>query len=333
MKLDYAEFFNLYYYEGGYKVISVTGYDDYLIVPEGAEIPETDLIVLQQPLDKIYLQATAVMALFRALDGLSNIRFVGTQASGWSIEEAVDAIERGDMIFAGKYSEPDYETLVEHEANLAIESTMILHSPKVKEILESLDIPVFVEYSAYEPEALGRTEWVKVYAAMLNIEEKAYDFFDEQEEVIKMVEDCEKSDKTVVYFYIGTEGTAIVPNDNTYTIGMIRTAGGNYVFDGLQESFDSPTVALSMEEFYAKAIDADYIIYNSSIDGSLASTDELLTKSSLLADFKAVKEGNVWCTGKSLFQSTDRLAYMILDIYNMLNGADADEMTFLQKIE
>ena len=58
-----------------------------------------------------------------------------------------------------------------------------------------------------------------------------------------------------------------------------------------------------LEAFYAAAKDADYIIYNSTIDGELKSLDALLAKSSLLADFKAVKEGHVWCTDCLLYTS------------------------------
>ena len=50
---------------------------------------------------------------------------------------------------------------------------MILHSPKVQEMIEDLDIPVFVDYSSYESHPLGRTEWIKVYGAMLNKEKEA----------------------------------------------------------------------------------------------------------------------------------------------------------------
>lgn len=39
---------------------------------------------------------------------------------------------------------------------------------------------------------------------------------------------------------------------------------------------------MQMEEFYAKAKDADYIIYNSTIDGELQTIDELLSKASSL---------------------------------------------------
>lgn len=84
-------------------------------------------MILQQPLDHIYLAATSAMALFNAIDSLDNITMTGTQASGWYIENAVKAMDDGKIKFAGKYSEPDYEMLVDEDCDLAIESTMILH--------------------------------------------------------------------------------------------------------------------------------------------------------------------------------------------------------------
>ena len=80
---------------------------------------------------------------------------------------------------------------------------------------------------------------------------------------------------------------------------------------------------------------ADYIIYNSTIDGELSSIDELLAKSNLLADFKAVKDGNVWCTGKNLFQETTELGTMIEDIHTILTTDDdsLDELVYMHKLK
>jgi iron complex transport system substrate-binding protein len=61
--------------------------------------------------------------------------------------------------------------------------------------------------------------------------------------------------------------------------------------------------------------------------------DELYAKSELFADFKAVKEGNVWCTGKSMFQATDKIAEFIMDLNLMLTDADESEMTFFNKVQ
>ena len=53
---------------------------------------------------------------------------------------------------------------------------------------------------------------------------------------------------------------------------------------------------------------------------------------SLFADFKAVKEGNVWCTGKSFYQATDIVGQMIRDIHLALTDGDPASMTFLSHV-
>ena len=171
MDLTYATEFDVYDYKDGYKLLDVHEDRQYLVVPEGKEAPEglsEDIVVLQQPLDHIYMAATAIMSLLDAVDAIDQVKFSGLNASGWYVEDAKKAMESGDMIYAGKYSEPDYETLVNGECDLAVESTMILHTPKVQEMIEDLDIPVFVDYSSYESHPLGRTEWIILYGAMLN---------------------------------------------------------------------------------------------------------------------------------------------------------------------
>jgi iron complex transport system substrate-binding protein len=92
-------------------------------------------------------------------------------------------------------------------------------------------------------------------------------------------------------------------------------------------------VKLTMEEFYATAVDADYLIYNSSIDNPIETTDDLVEKSELFAEFKAVQNGNVWCTGKYLYQATDIVGNLITDIHRMLTDETEDGMTFLYKVE
>lgn len=135
MDLTYATEFDVYYYKDGYKLIDVHEDKQYLIVPEGKEEPENlseDIVVIQQPTENIYMAATASMSLFDAIGGIDKVKFSGLEASGWYVENAKEAMESGAMTFAGKYSEPDYETLVDGDCDLAIESTMILHTPRCR---------------------------------------------------------------------------------------------------------------------------------------------------------------------------------------------------------
>ena len=157
----------------------------------------------------------------------------GTQASGWYIENAVKAMDDGKIKFAGKYSEPDYEMLVDEDCDLAIESTMILHTPKVQEMIESLDIPVMIDRSSYESHPLGRTEWIKLYAAMLNKEDAADAFFEKQVENVDALKDFKNTEKTVAFFYVSSDGTVVVRRSDDYIPKMIELSGGRYVFDDL----------------------------------------------------------------------------------------------------
>ena len=336
MPLRYAHEFAVDYYEGGYKLLTIGDGNRYLVVPEGGEVPaglDGGIRVIRQLLENVYLAATAAMALFDAVDGLDAIKLSGTQASGWYIEDAAAAMERGDMLYAGKYSEPDYELLLGMGCDLAVESTMILHTPKVQEMLEQLGITVFIEHSSYETHPLGRTEWVKLYAAMLNMEDAAEAFFDEQAKVIDDLKDFPNTEKTVAFFYISTDGSVVVRNAGDYVAGMIELAGGRYIFrDPAQLDSPRASVAISMEDFYAAAVDADYLIYNASIDAPLDSVDALLGKSALFADFKAVKEGNVWSTDKYLYQATDIVGELITDFNRMLTG-ETEGMTFIHRLD
>ena len=130
MELTYADRFDVFYYEGGYKFIRVYDGADYLLVQEGAEAPEglsADVRVLYAPLTNIYLAATSAMALFDSIDALDTIRLSALNADGWYIDHAVEAMENGEILFAGRYSEPDYELLINENCSVAIESTRSEH--------------------------------------------------------------------------------------------------------------------------------------------------------------------------------------------------------------
>ena len=336
MELSYAQQFTVDYYEGGYKLITIDESGRYLVVPEGGEAPEglpEDVTVLYQPLDRIYLVATSAMDLFRSLDAVDAIRLSGTDADGWEIPEARQALESGEMLYAGKYNAPDYELILSEGCDLAVESTMIYHNPEVKEQLERLGVPVLVERSSYEGHPLGRMEWIKLYAALLDREEEAAVLYDRMLEELAPILDQEPTGKTVAFFYLTTTGTANVRKSGDYIPKMIEMAGGTYVPTGLTEDENAlSTMNMDLESFYAAARDADVLIYSSTIYGELQTVDQLLQESGLLADFKAVQTGDVWCTGKNMFQESMALGQMILEIHQILTQPEPQGLTYLHRL-
>ncbi|MBR2571896.1 MAG: ABC transporter substrate-binding protein [Clostridia bacterium] len=335
LPLSYAECFSVDFYSGGYALIDVKDGARYLAVPENQPVPEgldPGITVLPQPLDRVYLAATPVMSLIDRLDAMDAVRFSGTQAEGWTVENASEAMRAGSMLFAGKYSEPDYELLLREECDLAVESTMILHTPKVQELLEMLGIPVFVDRSSYEPHPLGRTEWIKVYGVLFGRQAEACAFFEEQCAILDSIGDFPQTDRMVAFFYISADGSVVVRGASDYVADMIALGGGRYAFsDMTDEDSTRASVSITMEDFYAAASDADYLIYNTSIDTTVSGLADLIARSGLLSQFKAVREGNVWCAGSDLFQAADTSAGMISDIHKMLCGEE-EGMVFLKKL-
>lgn len=337
MELTYAEKFSVDYYTDDYALVTIPEDGRFLVVPEGKEAPEDlddDITVLKKPLENIYLVASAVMDMFVSLDALDSVRFSALKTDSWYIEEAKAAMEAEDILYAGQYSAPDYEKILAENCKLAIENTMIYHTPEVKEQLEKFGIPVMVDYSSYEPNPLGRTEWVKLYGLLTDKEEDAAEVFAQEAAAFESIREAEKSGKTVAFFYITSNGEANVRKSSDYLPKMIEMAGGSYVFDHLGDEEDtaSSTISMQMEEFYAAAKDADYVIYNSTIDGELHSVEELLGKSPLLKNFRAVQEGNVFGTTKNLYQSSMELGTIISDIHKMMTG-DEENLTYIYRLE
>ena len=109
--------------------------------------------------------------------------------------------------------------------------------------------------------------------------EEAAEAFCRQAQVVEDLKGFENTGKTVAFFYLHTDGSAVVRSSADYIPGMIDIAGGKYVFDGLLDPDSAhSSISISMEEFYNAAVDADYLIYNATIDNPISGVDELLAK-------------------------------------------------------
>ena len=340
MELSYAENFAVDYYEGGYKLLTTRlNGDRILIVPKHQQAPKDaealvspsaegepgKLIVLQEPVKNLYLVASSVMDMFAQLDSMDAISMCGLKEEDWYIPAAKQAMKEGTLLYAGKYSQPDYELLLSQNCSMAIENSMIYHTPEVMEKLDEFGIPTLVEYSSYEEHPLGRVEWVRFFGALLDQEEKADQLFEKQKEALKRVEAEESTGKTVAFFYITSNGLVQVRQSTDYIPKMIELAGGKYVFENLGDP-DSrrSTVNLQLEDFYDGAQDADFLVYNTTIDRQVQTLEDLLKKCSLLKDFKAVKNHQVWCTTEDMYQQSMSAGNLIEDFHRMLTGDDKE---------
>lgn len=336
MPLSYATGFSVSYSEEGYKLLTIGEDQTYLVVGEDMPVPEEvpdAVTVLQQPLDQIYLVSTGAMDHFIELNALDSIILSSQKADAWYLPEAKQAMEEGKIAYAGKYSAPDYETVLGSGCNLVIENAMIYHAPEVLEKLRSLGLPVLVELSSYESHPLGRMEWIKLFSALVNKEEEAAAYYDSMLAALEPVMNQEPTGKTVSFFYITTSGGINVRRPSDYVSCAIGLAGcENISFSEDQADVGTSTMTIQMEAFYQGVQDADILIYNSIVDGELDSLSALLEKMPTLADTKAVKEGNVWCLSKNFYQETMSMGDFILDVNAVATGSDG-QLRYLKHLQ
>ena len=343
MELKYADQFHVDYYDDGISVVTVEDGLRYLVTEDAETLPDwvpsedlENMTVICIPAHKVYNAASSAMDLIDAAGGLDSVVMTSTQAGDWGIDKIKKLVEDETIRYIGKYRAPDYEALLEGDVDLAIESTMIYHSPQVKEAIEELGIPVLVERSSYEADPLGRLEWIKLYGLLLGKSEEAQSFFDGAVAKVEGVDtDAVEEAPSVAFFSVNSNGSVVVRKPGDYVTKMIETAGGTYALAGIANEDDNAlsTMNMQMEAFYDKAVDADILIYNSTIEGGLEGISDLKALSDKFEDFAAVRSGNVWCTDASTFQRTTGAADMIVEM-NMIFAGTADDsgMEYFHKL-
>ncbi len=309
LPLKYAKEYSVLFHEDGSYTITIG----------------EDSFQFDHTFENIYLAASSAMDLFLKAGAIDSVSMTGTKASDWGIAEVRKLVEDEKIVFAGKYSAPDYEYLLSEGCELAVESTMIYHNPETKEKLESLGIPVLVDRSSYEDDPLGRMEWIKLYGVLTGHLREASVFFDEKVKELDGLSNTGDTGKTVAYFYINTRGQAVVRKPGDYICRMIEMAGGTYFLsETMGEDNMLSTSNMQMEAFLAAAKEADILIYNSSIDGELKDIGSLTEKDKLFSEFKSVHDGNVWCTGKNMYQETSAIADIIMEMNQIISGSTGD---------
>ena len=346
MELQYANNFAVDYCANGCKIITDGAGQKFLWVPEGGEVPDDtgDMTVLQAPLTKLGCFSTTHATLFHAIGALDKVSLVTTDKDKWHIEQIAQQIEDGTTTYVGKNSAPDYELISAAAPQIILISANTMHgSDEVLAKLDELGIPYIADSQHLENHPLGRVEWVKLVGALLDMEEEADAYFDEEVQRVNAVaesvageSDCtvtldDARDEQVVLFsypvvtdYLSIEISSVNK--------MLELAGGTYPFAELEPGQGGNT-KMTVEEFYQGAVDAEILIYDNTSDVSVSTVADILANGDYLADMKAIQEGNVWGIQKNYWQSADDVATMIEDIATIIyHPEDADQLHYFYKL-
>ena len=174
----------------------------YLFVPEGTELPaglEKQLIIVTLPAKSIYLMDETPVDTFEIFEALNLVKVFGAETS--ENEILSKGLADGSVLYGGSWDKPEYKKLVQSKTDLAITSGKLLPlsgetlterkqtAPADAESLTAveyrdrlydladrfavLDIPMLIDRSADEADALAQADWLRLYGILFGNETTA----------------------------------------------------------------------------------------------------------------------------------------------------------------
>ena len=174
----------------------------YLLVPEGTELPaglEKQLIIVTLPVKSLYVMDETPVDTLDIFEALHLVKVFGAEKS--ENETLAAALTDGSTLYGGTWDKPEYKLLVKNETDLVLTSGKLL--PLSEETLKArketapadaeeltaveyrdrlydladrfavLDIPMFIDRSADETDALAQADWLNLYGILLGDETTA----------------------------------------------------------------------------------------------------------------------------------------------------------------
>lgn len=295
VQAEYAEGFRITYHEN-YKLLEILNPFQnrvdtlrYALIPRAAsgqvDVPGATEIVI--PLQSLIVTSTTHVALTDVL-GANNI-IEGVVGGEYVYNEEVkNSLDNNEIV---SFSEGEFNK----EQALAMNPDLIMISGGQSSqfddyrILIKSGINILVNSEWLETTPLGKAEWIKVMAALLDREERANEHFNIVKKRYKELksEVQKANEKPDVLINLPFKGAWFVPGGNSYTAQLLKDAGADYPWS---DSEETGGLRKSFEVVYKVGLDADVWLN----PGSATSKNEILTKDSRFRDFKSFQTGKIY---------------------------------------
>jgi iron complex transport system substrate-binding protein len=329
-------------YEGTYKLleVDVPGAEEpilYTLVQCGTTDPEVDgAISVEVPVRSVVTLTTTNLPHFDLLGAVDRLDGVGTGAFV-STPAVLERVEAGDLPdFADASGRADLEQVVGADPDVLVVDAF--GDAVLDDVARFTDagVTTLVNADFAEQTLLGRAEWLKVTALLLNAEAAANDAFDEITASYEATAEAAAGvdERPRVFVNAPFEGTWFTPGGASFLASAIADAGGEYVF---ADDDSTGSLSLDIETVLDRAGDADVWLQAGSVDGTI---DDLLAQDPRFAEFDAVADGEVWANdamtteqgGNAVFElAYTRADLFLADLFAILHpdeGGDHDLVFF-----
>lgn len=304
VKIKYAKGFTIRYYNR-YKVVNIlspfektTDTIRYVLVPRGTTPPRgiANSHIIETPIRSLVGMSSMHVGLagFLGVDdilvGLGNLKYV-------SSPKVIQRINEKKIVEVGQDQTLNEERLI----NMHPDLIMAVGSPSARldkyHTLNEAGIPVLINSEWVETTPLGRAEWVKLLAALMDKEAVVNQKFAEVEREYNRLTALTRkvARKPSIISGMNSKDAWFVPDGDSYMTQFFRDAGGSYHWSTTKATGSLP---LNFETVYPIALEADYWL-NVGI-GTIASKADILAKDPRYADFKAFKSGQIYSYSKRI---------------------------------
>jgi len=296
--IRYAKGFTIRY-SGPYKFVSIISPFDksvdtvrYVLVPRGTPAPKGYAAsqVIDIPLRSIVAMSSMHVGLAEFLGaedlivGLGNLKYV-------SSPKVIQRIDAGKVREVGRDQTINDEQVITKQPDLL----MAMGSPTARldhyRTIRGAGVPVLINSEWVETTPLGRAEWVKLLAALLNKETLVNQKFAKVEQEYNRLAALTKpvASKPTIISGMNSKDAWFVPDGDSYMTRFFLDAGGKYPWVNRRATGSLP---LNFEAVYPVALTADYWLNVGMM--SVDSKQSVLAKDVRYADFKAFKTGRLY---------------------------------------
>ncbi|GGM83716.1 iron ABC transporter substrate-binding protein [Dyadobacter beijingensis] len=298
VKVAHAKGFTISYH-GHYKVVKImspfeksTDTLSYVLVQRGTPRPigYKDSQVIEIPvrsmvaMSSLHIGLVGFLGCEDILTGMGNLKYV-------SSPRVISRIQSGKIVEVGKDQGLNEELLVGMHPDLIMATGSPVSRVARYESLHRAGIPVMVNSEWVETTPLGRAEWVKLMAALINKESEVNRKFARvEQEYARLRQLTSKvTNRPTLITGMNSKDAWYVPNGDSYVNRFFRDAGASYHWSDTRATGSLP---LSFETVYPVALEADFWL-NVSI-GNVRSKKDVLARDVRYADFKAFKTNHIY---------------------------------------
>lgn len=293
LDIHYAQGFNISYRDD-YKLLSVINATDttyYALVSQGAPLPDhlpTPATIIRTPIQRLVTTSTTHLGLvefLQAEDRVVGIDDVDLVYSADIRERVAD----GQIQEVGVGGELNWESILALSPDLVMVSGMPGVGLGRYQTLQDAGIPVIINSEWMEPTPLGKAEWVKLLAVLLDQEALVQEQFAQVVTAYDSVAALARAvrQKPLVITGAPYQGAWFVPGAHSFLGSMLHDAGATWPW---KQDTSAVSINVAFETIYPYALRADYWLH----PGQMPDRAALKAQDERLADFLPYQQGTIY---------------------------------------